>query len=181
MSNVQRSANPFSTSQGSDWFYVGRDDASSEISDQSQRESKKAPPNPAVPVRSMTEAINGPGLLDKNISQPSKVIVSSKTVKSVKMPPPIPRKPAKLSQHASSEAILRTKSKIDSFNGCEMGEVPPARHVQNDNGQTYISNAAGVTASPVSNATKKPPSTNELMDSDAGTRVPSWEPLQPKK
>lgn len=175
MSNVRRSANPFSFSRGSDWITVGRDDALSEMSEQDLRESKKASSTYREPFRSVGEVMGGPESSATDMPQTSKVVVSSRTVKSVKIPPPVPRKPAKLRRHSSGGTDRKTASSNGVSSGYEM--VNPAEDFQE---QAYTGGAGAATTSSVSQATKSLP-TNELMDSDAGTRVTSWEPLQPKK
>ncbi|KAF3899062.1 SAC domain-containing protein [Trichophyton interdigitale] len=175
VSNVRRSANPFSFSRGSDWITVGRDDALSEMSEQDLRESKKASSTYREPFRSVGEVMGGPESSATDMPQTSKVVVSSRTVKSVKIPPPVPRKPAKLRRHSSGGTDRKTASSNGVSSGYEM--VNPAEDFQE---QAYTGGAGAATTSSVSQATKSLP-TNELMDSDAGTRVTSWEPLQPKK
>lgn len=180
MSNVRRSANPFSFSRGSDWITVGRDDALSEMSEQDLRESKKTSSTYREPFRSVGEVISGPESPATDTPQTSKVTVSSRTVKSVKIPPPVPRKPAKLRRHSSGGTDRKTASSNGASSGYEMvnpSNFHPAEEFQE---RAYTGGAGTATPSSVSQATKSLAS-NELMDSDAGTRVPSWEPLQPKK
>ncbi|EGD85428.1 hypothetical protein H112_06330 [Trichophyton rubrum D6] len=180
VSNVRRSANPFSFSRGSDWINVGRDDALSEMSEQDLRESKKTSPTSKEPFRSVGEVLSGPESLATDTHQTSKVAVSSKTVKSVKIPPPVPRKPAKLRRHSSGGTDRKTVSSNGVSSGYEMVNPSTIHPINDFQEQAYIGGAGGATTSSVSQATKSLPM-NELMDSDAGTRVPSWEPIQPKK
>ncbi|KAM5451280.1 Inositol-1,4,5-trisphosphate 5-phosphatase 1 [Microsporum audouinii] len=180
VSNVQRGANPFSTSPGSDWIYVKKGDGSSYTSEPVDLDLGRIPSNSVAPFSSMTGVIGSSEPLDKSTSLPSQAIVTSK-----KTPPPIPRKPAKLSKHASEDRLNISSYKADNHTGGHCADGMDANTSQPEGMATSLSprrTLKGAGASLAPTVTKKPlPSASELMDLDAGTRIPSWEPLLPKK
>ncbi|KAK2880034.1 hypothetical protein FQN49_000640 [Arthroderma sp. PD_2] len=211
VSNIQRGANPFSTSPGSDWIHIGRGESTGFTNDQGRQRLSQSPTNrvsppPVVPFRSMTEVIGDPKPLNSSTSLLSQGLATGKTKKP---PPPVPQKPAKLSPHApkngttglaeTQNSAAPSTNPLRSMWADEFESKPPLparRQTYDDQEQTDMGQTDGTSGSlaprkmvkasrPPSSApgvTKKPPPPpSGLMDLDNGARVASWEPLLPQK
>ncbi|KAF3481739.1 SacI domain and endonuclease/exonuclease/phosphatase family protein [Arthroderma uncinatum] len=203
-SNVQRGANPFSTSLGSDWSQIGEGEipdytTPGQMERSSSRNSTKHPLSPSIlPLRSMTEVIHEQKPLNRSASLRSGTMALDG---SKKPPPPVPKKPATLSPTAGmakteNSAAAASNNMPKRWTGFETTLPQPAGQPRNGQGQTDMGQAdgtpgsqaprkvvrVGAHASSTPVVKKKPlPPPNELMDADNGARVPSWEPLCPQK